>query len=91
MRLIPIIILSIFLTGCGIFEKRAEPPVIAPKVVRIDSEILQLCPLLKEDIVIGTFEDSLIVYGDLAAQYGACAKKQANSVKLLKEFSGVSK
>lgn len=88
MKIIPIIILSIFLQGCASFKK---PDIVinTPSVVTIDTEILQLCPLLKEDAVISSFEDSITVYADLATAYGICAKKQSNSVKLLKQFGNI--
>lgn len=87
MKVILILILSLFLSGCGIFPRK-DVPTITPKVVRIDSEALTPCSLLKEDLTVVTFEDALTVYGDLATQYGICATKQNNSIKLLKEFSG---
>lgn len=88
MKFIPIIILSIFLQGCVLFKK-PDPIINTPAVVSIDSEILQLCPLLKENTLVDTFEDALVVYGDLAIAYGNCAKKQENSVKLLKQFGNI--
>ena len=88
MKIIPILILSIFLTGCGLFKKQ-EPTIEPTKVVKIDKEALLPCDLLKEDLVITTFESSLKVYGDTAEAYAKCAKQQSNSIKLLKQFGNI--
>lgn len=91
MKIIPIIILSIFLTGCGFFEKlrKPDPPVVTPQTVNIDKSALEYCDMLKEDLVIKNFQDSLNAYGDLAALYSKCANKQATSIKLLKQFGNI--
>ena len=87
MKTFLIIILSIFLQSCGTTK---EMPVIhEAKVIRIDSGALQYCHALSEDIKIITFEDVVTVYGDLATKYGICANKQADSIKLLKQFGGI--
>lgn len=88
MKFIPIIILSIFLSGCGLFKK--DGPTIEPaKVVKIDMDALIPCDLLKEVLVINTFEDGLKVYAETAEAYGKCAKQQSNSIKLLKQFGNI--
>lgn len=91
MKIIPILALSLFLTGCGFFEKFRKPdtPVVAPQVVNIDSKALEECSFLKEDLVIRNFEDSLNAYGDLAKLYADCANKQSSSIKLLKKFGNI--
>ncbi len=91
MKIIPILILSLFLTGCGFFEKfrKPEPPAITPQTINIDKAALEYCDLLKEDLVIKNFQDSLVAYGDLATAYSKCANKQATSVKLLKQFGNI--
>ena len=88
MKVILIITLALFMQGCAFFQKRA--PVILPaSVVTIDKTALEQCNLLKEDLVVVTFEDALLVYGELATSYGICANKQATSVKLLKQFGNI--
>ena len=83
------IILTIFISGC-IFPLKPEPPVIPEaQVVKLAPDSLTFCDMLKEDILIVTFEDAILAYGDLATQYSKCANKQADSVKLLKKFGGI--
>lgn len=84
MKIILPIILSLFLLGCA-----HDKEVIIPdnQVVNIDSSMLEYCPYLSESVIISTFEDVLISYADISKKYGECAAKQADSVKLLKQFS----
>jgi len=91
MKFIPILILSFLLTSCALFKKDEILPISPKAVIHLDSEVLQPCALLKEDIIILTFEDSLTEYGNLATSYSICAKKQNNSIKLLKQFAGEKK
>ncbi len=90
MKIIPIVLLSISLQGCAFLDyfKKPPEPVVVAQPANIDPSALQPCELLNEGLTIVTFEDSLLAYGDLAKKYGTCAKKQANSVVLLKKFSG---
>ena len=88
MKIIPIIFLSILLTGCP-WPLKPEPVIETAKSVKIDSAVLTSCDLLKEDIVLATFPDILVAYSDIAAKYADCANKQNTSVKLLKEFGGI--
>ncbi len=92
MKIIPILILSIFLTGCGFlenFKKKEEPPAITTNKVHIDKESLDLCVSLDETLVVRNFQDAVVAYSDLAVKYGNCANKQYNSVKLLKQFGNI--
>lgn len=92
MKFIPIIILSLFLQGCGFLDKLKKPeePAIPPnKVVNIDTAALEYCPLLKEEIKVSTFEQILVEYSELATSYGNCASKQATSVKLIKQLGNI--
>ena len=90
MKFIPIIVLSIFLQGCALFEKKCEEPNIPPeKVVHIDSAALEACPKLKEDLQLSSFDQFILAYGDLATNYASCANKQAGSIKLLKQFGNI--
>jgi hypothetical protein len=88
VKIIPILILSIFLVACAC-TKTPDIPGITPKVVNIDTTALEQCPTLNEDIQVSTFDQFILVYGDLATQYGKCANKQASSVKLLKQFGNI--
>ena len=88
MKIIPILLLSLFLTACDTFPKK-EVAAISPKVVNIDSTALEQCPNLKEDITVSTFDQFIVLYGDLATMYGKCAGQQAGSIKLLKQFGNI--
>lgn len=87
MKFIPIILICLALQACGHFEQ--VPAITINKVVKIEKEALEPCGLLTEAVVVNTFEDGLIAYGDLAARYGACANKQNTSIKLLKQFGNI--
>lgn len=90
MKIIPIIILSLFLTGCACFKK-PEPPVIPPETtVHIDSKILEPCSELKEDINLSTFDQYIqLEYPQIVRQYTDCAIKQSNSTKLIKQLGNI--
>lgn len=90
MRLIPVLILSIFLVGCACFKK-PEPPFIPPDTkVNIDTKILEPCSLLKENINLVTFDQYLLVeYPQVVKQYTDCALKQSDSVKLIKQLGNI--
>ena len=88
MRVIPILILSIFLTGCGLFKKTDVPTVETTKTLVIDPKLLQPCQLLNTTSLV-TFEDVVLAYSDIAVKYTNCANKQQNSVNLIKEFGNI--
>lgn len=83
MRIFPIIILSIFLTGCGSFKK-LDPPVITTNPVSISAEALETCAELNEKINVVTFEEVVEEYSKLGVLYAECANKHAANIKLLK-------
>ncbi len=92
MRIIPILVLIIFLQGCAFLDYFRNPdiPQIPPAaVVHIDKEAIQECLLLNEEVTINTFEDSIAAYGDLSTKYGICALKQSSSIKLIKKFGNL--
>ena len=90
MRIIPILILSIFLTGCSWFKKPDKPFVPPDTKVNIDTKVLEPCSLLKEDIKLTTFDEYLLVeYPQIVKQYTDCAIKQSNSVKLIKQLGNI--
>ena len=89
MKFIPILILLFLLQGCALFERKIEPPAIQPQVVNIDSAALEQCSLLREDIIISSFEDIISVYAEIATSYAICANRQATSVRLLKKFGNI--
>lgn len=85
MRIIPIILICLFLTSCACFKK-SDPMIPPDKVVHIPTELLKDCPLLPEAVEVKDFADAIIAYTSLANAYGNCASKQASSVILLKQF-----
>ena len=89
MKYILLIILSIFLTGCACFKKDVEPALPPEKVVHIDPRLIEYCDLLAEDVKILIFEDAIFAYADLSTKYGICANKQADGVKIIKQFGGI--
>lgn len=89
MKIIPIIILSIFLQGCSLLNKRPEPPPITTNVIQIDSEALQPCVDLPENSAPTTFEESLERYIGLGELYGKCAIRQNGSIKILKKIGNI--
>ncbi len=89
MKIIPIIILSIFISGCTLFRKHEEPTLPPTKIAKVDKSLLEYCPLLKEKPVINTFQDVITEYGELSTMYGMCASKQASSIKIIKELGNI--
>lgn len=88
MRLIPILILSLFLTGCGLFKKREIPVVESTKALNIDPKLLQPCQLLNT-VPLTSFDDVVNAYSDLAIKYVNCANKQQDAASLIKEFGNI--
>ena len=92
MKIIPIIILSLSLSGCVIFDffkKHPEPTLPPTRVAQVDKSLLEYCPLLKEKPVINTFQDVITEYSELSILYGTCASKQATGVKVIKELGNI--
>lgn len=96
LRVLLLVILLSNLTGCALFEKKKDnTAVLVPEKVEINPESLKECSPLKElviseqDIypfvtVLDNIKENAIIYAD-------CAKRQQNSVKLLKKFSNTDK
>lgn len=88
MRVLPILILSIFLSGCILFKKPEAPIVEPTKILSIDPKLLQPCQLLNTT-TLASFDDVVDAYGDLAIKYVNCANKQQDATVLIKEFGGI--
>lgn len=84
MKFILAITLSLFLFGCAHHEV-----IPGDKVVNIDPKLLQLCDLLDENVKVTSFNDVIAEYGALSTKYGICANRQADGVKLLKQFGNL--
>jgi hypothetical protein len=88
VKLIPVFLITILLSGCGLF-KFHETPVITTKPVDINKSALEYCLPLNEAPAIVSYRDILVAYSDITIAYANCAGKQATSVKLLKEFGNI--
>ena len=88
MKIIPVLVLSLFLSGCWHLPKRDEAPV-TPKVVHIDAAALVKCQKLDDTTNLGSFEQFLVAYGDLATKYASCANKHSDNIELLKAFGNI--
>lgn len=83
MKRLLIILMLFILVGCG----ATVPKGILTKTIHIDSILLEPCALL--DVTnITTADDAVRENIDLYGKYAICAKKQDNSIILLKQFSG---
>lgn len=89
MKFIPVLILSIFLSGCIFPLKPDEPTIPRTEPAKIEKAALEPCPLLKEGVVVQSFQEVLVEYSDLAAKYSECANKQNNSIKIIKKFGAI--
>ena len=89
MKVIPVLILSIALSGCGFFTKKQENPIIVDKTINIDKSYLEPCNLLDENLVVKTFEDGVEAYAMLGKEYSYCAKKQNNSILIIKKLGNI--
>lgn len=84
------ILLILLIQGCAFLDYFKKPPAIPPGTpVNISAEALKECALLKDTVLIVSFEDAIVAYGDLAGAYGTCANKQKSSIKLIKEFGNI--
>lgn len=90
MKIIPILILTIFLHGCALFKNKEEPAIDVKTEVAIDSEVLTLCERLPEKLVLDKFSDFTALHGKLVNQYITCANRHYDAVELLKKFGGIS-
>ena len=84
MKIILAVTLSLFLLGCAHHEV-----IPGDKIVDIDPKLLQPCDLLNENVKITSFSDVIAEYGILSTAYGVCANRQADSIKLLKQFGNL--
>lgn len=84
------ILLILSLQGCAFLDYFKKQPSIPPgAIVNISPDALKECNLLKDTVVVISFEDAITAYGDLATEYGACASKQKTSIKLIKQLGNI--
>ena len=76
-----------FLTGCAFLDYFRDP-VITERVVKVPIEALQSCALL-EKTVLNTVDEALIENIELYKNYTICARKQDDSIKLIKKFANI--
>lgn len=79
-----VILLASLLIGCT----SAPVATIVDKKVHIDSAVLEPCALIP-NTKINSIEDVLLENIDLYTLYATCAKKQDNSVLIIKEFGNI--
>jgi hypothetical protein len=84
MKTILGVILVLFLTGCAHHEI-----IPADRAVDIDPKLLQPCELLNTEVKITSFNDVILEYSALSTKYGVCANRQADSIKLIKQFGNI--
>ena len=85
------ILLVLSLQGCAFLDYFKKPPPSIPPgtIINVSPDALKECNLLKDTVVVISFEDAITAYGDLATEYGACASKQKISIKLIKQLGNI--
>lgn len=96
LRVLLLVLLLSNLTGCATwFRKNEGTAIIVPERVNISPESLEPCKPLKEltisDDDTAPFVTVLENVKDNAVIHADCAKKQQNSIELLKKFSNSNK
>jgi hypothetical protein len=81
------LLILLLLAGCATTQvpDAVLPP--APKTVHLEPKLLEPCEPLDSLYASNSWEDILTITVNNFEKYAACAKKQENSVKLLKKFS----
>jgi hypothetical protein len=83
-------LIALSIQGCAFLDHSKNSPAIPPGApVNISAEALTTCPLLKDSVLVSSFEEAIILYGDLAETYEVCANKQKASIKLIKELGNI--
>lgn len=96
LRALLLVLLLSNLTGCASwFKKQEGTAIIVPEKVNISPEALEACKPLKELSIASDdtapFVTVLENIKDNAVLYADCAKKQQNSIELLRKFSNSDK
>lgn len=93
MRLVILVLLLSNLTACALFERKPETAIVVPNRVVLNSESFTPCTKLKEfnlaDNDMSPFITLLETIKENAIAYSDCAKKQENSIILLRKFSNI--
>lgn len=90
MKIIPILILTLFLQSCGWLSRKPEVPAITTQTVQIDSKALEQCPLIEDNPAdLTSFEGIRTAHTLLQIEYGKCAIRQAGSIKIIKKFGSI--
>ena len=85
MRYILVLFMSFMLSGC---LGTTKPPGIVERQVQVDSKMLEACTAL-DTAPIFSIEDVLRENISLYSMYAICARKQDDSIKLIKSFAGI--
>lgn len=85
MKYIVVLFTAFLLSGC---LGTTKPPGIVERQVQVDSKMLEACEPLNTTSV-DSVEDVLRENISLYSKYSICARKQDDSIKLIKSFSGI--
>ncbi len=96
LRALLLVLLLSSLAGCSLFQrKQPETAVLVPEKVNINPESLEPCAPLKPLVVPDGDPQPFVAVlehtKDNAVIYADCAKKQQNSIILLKKFGNITK
>lgn len=86
MKKLLLVLVFPILTGCSLFKN--STPIITEKSVNIPVEALKSCDLLATTQV-STVDEVLLENIELYKMYAVCARKQDDSVKLIKKFANI--
>jgi len=62
--------------------------VITEKIVKVPAEALQSCALLEKTVILSV-DEALMENIELYKNYAICARKQDDSIKLIKKFANI--
>lgn len=88
-----VVLLLPLLTGCAFldfFKKKDDQVIIQPETILVDSENLKLCtPLTRIERPDPSQEELDAIKFIWIEQYGICARRQANSVNIIKKLANI--
>lgn len=89
MKNLVIILCFTLLSGCALFEKtKNSEAVVTDSAVQVDPKALVPCPKLPNNVVTLT-EEIMYENIELYKQYALCARKQDDSIRIIKRFANI--